>query len=150
VPPLRERRDDIPILAEHFWRAAAERVGSRALLSAATVAALAHYNWPGNVRELQNVLAALAVRASRRGLVPPDALPACFQRAPPPALRLTAARRTFDEQFVRAALVRNGGRRSHTARELGVTRQGLAKLLARLGVATGGEAALNGAFRPTG
>ena len=62
VPPLRERREDIPLLAEHFWRDATARVGSRATLGAATIAALARYDWPGNVRELQNVLAALAVR----------------------------------------------------------------------------------------
>jgi DNA-binding NtrC family response regulator len=63
LPPLRERREDIALLAEHIWRDATERVGSRAALSAATIAALARYDWPGNVRELQNVLAALAVRS---------------------------------------------------------------------------------------
>ena len=78
VPALRDRREDIPLLAEHFWRAAAERVGSRAVLSAQTLGALARYDWPGNVRELQNVLAALAVRAPRRGVVPPSALPPAF------------------------------------------------------------------------
>src|SRR5262249_24819761 len=65
VPPLRERRDDIGLLVEHFWRDAAARVGSRATLAAATVAALMRYEWPGNVRELQNVLAALAVRCQK-------------------------------------------------------------------------------------
>src|SRR5262249_23615103 len=52
VPPLRERREDIAVLAEHFWREAAMRVGSRATLAASTVAALARYDWPGNAREL--------------------------------------------------------------------------------------------------
>src|SRR5205085_5587418 len=78
VPPLRDRRDDIALLAEHFWRDLAARVGSRATLAAATVAALARYDWPGNVRELQNVLAALAVRTPKRGVVPPTALPPIF------------------------------------------------------------------------
>ena len=78
LPPLRERREDIALLAEHFWRDATERVGSRAALSAATIAALARYDWPGNVRELQNVLAALAVRSPKRGVVPPTALPPAF------------------------------------------------------------------------
>ena len=63
VPPLRDRREDIVVLADHFWREATARIGSRAVLGAATTAALARYDWPGNVRELQNVLAALAVRS---------------------------------------------------------------------------------------
>ena len=47
VPPLRERPEDVPVLAAGFWRRAAERVGSRAVLSEATMAALARYDWPG-------------------------------------------------------------------------------------------------------
>ena len=136
VPPLRDRREDIVVLAEHFWRDAAARVGSRATLGAATIAALARYEWPGNVRELQNVLAALAVRSPRRGVIPPSALPAPFVVAPASAAsRLEEARRTFEERFVRAALVRTGGHRGRAAAELGVTRQGLTKLMTRLGIA---------------
>ena len=135
VPPLRERREDIAMLAEHFWREAAVRVGSRAALSAATLGALARYDWPGNVRELQNVLASLAVRSPRRGVVPPSALgPQFGERRFADASRLDEARRTFEERFVRAALVRNGGQRTRAAEELGVTRQGLTKLLVRLGI----------------
>jgi transcriptional regulator with PAS, ATPase and Fis domain len=109
--------------AEHIWRDATERVGSRAALSAATIAALARYDWPGNVRELQNVLAALAVRSPKRGVVPPTALPPAFGGRRDESWRLDAARRVFDEQFVRAALVRTGGHRSRAADELGVSRQ---------------------------
>jgi two-component system response regulator AtoC len=138
VPPLRERRDDIPVLVEHFWREAAARVSSRATLAAATVAALARYDWPGNVRELQNVLASLVVRSPKRGVVPPTALGPQFGE---PHLaevsRLDAARRVFEERFVRAALVRTGGHRARAAEELGVTRQGLAKLMSRLSITTG-------------
>jgi DNA-binding NtrC family response regulator len=133
VPPLRDRRDDIPLLAEHFWHAAARRVGSRAVLAAHTVGALARYDWPGNVRELQNVLAALAVRAPRRGVVPPTALPAAFGTSTAVAgLRLGDARRSFEERFIRAALARTGGHRGRAAEELGLSRQGLAKLMSRL------------------
>jgi transcriptional regulator with GAF, ATPase, and Fis domain len=57
VPSLRDRAEDIGVLAELFWREATSRIGSKAVLSAATVAALSRYTWPGNVRELQNVLA---------------------------------------------------------------------------------------------
>jgi DNA-binding NtrC family response regulator len=133
VAPLRDRRDDIPLLVEHFWRSFAERIGSRAMLSAHTVGALARYDWPGNVRELQNVLAALAVRAPRRGVVPPSALPPAFGMPPAAgSLRLGDARRTFEERFIRAALARTGGHRARAAEELGLSRQGLAKLMSRL------------------
>ena len=124
------------LLAAGFWRRAAERVGSRALLSDATLAALARYDWPGNVRELQNVLAALAVASPRRGIVGPSALPATLARMAVASggVTLEQARRVFETRFVRAALARAGGHRGRAAAELGVTRQGLAKLMGRLGV----------------
>ena len=135
VPPLRDRREDIVVLAEHFWRECTARVGSRATLGAATAGALARYHWPGNVRELQNVLAALAVRSPRRGVVPPEALPPQFGGQPHgETWRLDDARRVFETGFVRAALARSGGHRSRAAGELGVTRQGLTKLMTRLGI----------------
>jgi DNA-binding NtrC family response regulator len=100
------------------------------------MAALARYDWPGNVRELQNVLAALAVRSPKRGVVPPTALPPAFGvRRDDETWRLDAARRVFEERFVRAALVRSGGHQGRAAEELGVTRQGLTKLMIRLGIA---------------
>jgi DNA-binding NtrC family response regulator len=69
-------------------------------------------------------------------VIPPTALPPCFGAAQPATTwRLEEARRTFEERFVRAALVRTGGHRTRAAEELGVTRQGLTKLMARLGIA---------------
>jgi DNA-binding NtrC family response regulator/tetratricopeptide (TPR) repeat protein len=139
VPSLRDRREDIPLLVEHFWRDAAARVGTRSTLSPATVASLARYDWPGNVRELQNVLAALAVRVGRRGIVAPEALPAQFGApVPDQNRRLDAARRVFDERFIRAALLRTGGSRARAAVDLGISRQGLTKLMSRLGIADRG------------
>jgi DNA-binding NtrC family response regulator len=136
VPPLRDRRDDIPLLAEHFWHTAAERVGSRAVLSPQTIAVLTRHDWPGNVRELQNVLASLAVRAAKRGFVPPTALPpALGTTAVPATWRLGEARRCFEARFIRAALARSGGHRGRAADELGLSRQGLAKLMTRLHIA---------------
>ncbi len=138
VLPLRDRRDDIPALIDHFWRELTGRIGSRAALSPAVVSLLGRYDWPGNVRELQNVLASLAVRSPQRGIVTPAALPAGFAEAgrggDQEEWRLDRARRTFEARFVRAALVRTGGRRAQAAAELGLTRQGLAKLMARLGI----------------
>ena len=135
VPPLRERADDIPALVEHYWREVTERLHSRAVLSAHTLAALGQYSWPGNVRELQNVLAALAVRCPRRGVIAPSALPPnVASQGDSVALTLRDARRTFEARFIRAALVRTGGHHGRAAEELGLSRQGLTKLLGRLGI----------------
>jgi DNA-binding NtrC family response regulator len=136
LPPLRDRREDVPLLAAHFWREASARVGSRAALDAAVIAALARYDWPGNVRELQNVIASLAVHAPVRGRVGPSALPEALahERRETNAVSLDEARRRFEADYVRLALVRSGGRRADAAKSLGVTRQGLAKLMTRLGL----------------
>src|SRR5262249_29198758 len=135
VPPLRDRREDVSVLVEQFWRDATARIGSRAALASDTIAVLSQYDWPGNVRELPHVLAALAVRCPKRGVVKPWALPSTLPRSDSGTTwRLDAARRTFEERFVRAALVRTGGHRSRAADQLGLTRQGLTKLMARLGI----------------
>ncbi len=136
VPPLRARPDDIPVLAAHFWRQAAARMQSRCTLAPETVAALARHDWPGNVRELQNVMAALAAAAGRRGSIGPGHLPTVIARGAPGAAaqNLEDARRAFEARFVRAALARAGGRRAQAASDLGLTRQGLVKLMARLGI----------------
>jgi transcriptional regulator with PAS, ATPase and Fis domain len=138
VPPLRERPEDVGPLAREFWREAMRRTGGQAELSPATLAALARYHWPGNVRELQNTLAALAVHAPTRGRVGPARLPAAIagSGAGIHAARLTLAeaRRRFEERFVRATLARTGGHRTDAASALGLSRQGLAKVMSRLGI----------------
>jgi transcriptional regulator with PAS, ATPase and Fis domain len=133
VPALRERPEDIPALAMHFWRTAAERVGTSAMLSPAVLTALAAYHWPGNVRELQNVIAALAVASPRRGRVSAEVLPAVISGSMPVRTsRLADARTQFERRFVDAALARAGGNRAKAARALGLSRQGLLKMLERL------------------
>ena len=135
IPPLRERAEDVALLAEHFWRTAAERVGTTATLSHGVLAALARHHWPGNVRELQNVIATLAVNAPGRGRVPVSLLPAAVAGAAPAiGGTLVEARERFERRYVEVALARAGGRPSRAARELGLTRQGLAKTMKRLGL----------------
>ena len=136
VPPLRDRGGDVTKLAVHYWDRTLMQTRGRARLAPDTMTALAAHEWPGNVRELQNVLAALAVAAPLHGEVGPDLLPAAIRRAAEqPRPTLAEARRAFDRAFVHDALARAGGRRSLAARELGVSRQGLAKLVVRLGLA---------------
>ncbi|MBM3777462.1 MAG: AAA family ATPase [Acidimicrobiia bacterium] len=136
MPPLRDRPADIAVLADHFWREAAGRTGSRATLSHGVYQVLSAHAWPGNVRELQNVLSALAVAAPSRGVVRASLLPAAMAGASaPPGVRLADARREFERRFVEAALARAGQSRTRTARDLGISRQGLARLVERLGLA---------------
>ena len=133
VPPLRDRPGDVPVLATQFWNDASQRVDSRATLTGDTLAALARYDWPGNVRELQNVIAWMAVHSPRRGRIGPSALPAHLaQSAASSARSFAAAREEFERRFVRAALAGADGRMSRAARALGVSRQGLSKMMRRL------------------
>ncbi len=136
IPPLRERLEDVPSLVRHVWSGLCEKTGSRAVLSPAAMAALGRYDWPGNVRELQNVLASVMVTSAARGSVPASQIPAHIARtaALSNAPSLADARREFEARYVKAALARAHGRQAIAARELGVSRQGLAKVMARLGL----------------
>jgi DNA-binding NtrC family response regulator len=135
VPPLRDRASDVPLLASRFWHEAAGRVGSKATLAPDAVAALARYEWPGNVRELQNVIAWVAVQSPRRGRIGPSSLPAHVAQANVPVdTTFEAARQEFERRFVKAALANADGQRARAARMLGITRQGLAKMMRRLGI----------------
>ncbi len=139
IPPLRERLEDLPPLVRHIWSLLARKTGSRAVLSPSVMSLLGTYDWPGNVRELQNVLASVMVAGPQRGVIGPQGLPSHITRSRAVTSRSTLAdaRREFEERYVRAALARSGGRAIVAARELGVSRQGLQKLTARLGLAKG-------------
>ena len=135
APPLRDHGPDVARLTEHYWKDIAAAAGSRATLARETVAALAAHPWPGNVRELQNVLAKLTVTGPRYGPVGPDALPSAFRKTVAAERRptLAEARESLERTIVRDALVRHHSV-ARAAGELGVTRQGLSKLMARLQV----------------
>ncbi len=134
VPAPRERGDDVLLLSEHFWRRAQSLTGSRGAPARATLLALARYHWPGNVRQLENVIASLVVRGPRHGVVGPATLPPCIAGDTADVETLQQARLGFERRYVSGALARAGGRRGKAALALGVTRQGLAKLLKRLGL----------------
>jgi DNA-binding NtrC family response regulator len=135
VPPLRERPEDVAPLALHLWRSAAARVETTASLTHGVLSALSRYHWPGNVRELQNVMASLAVTAPARGHVRPQLLPAAISGGTyVTATRLADARLQFERRAIESALARHAGNRSRAARELGLSRQGLLKMMARIGL----------------
>jgi two-component system response regulator AtoC len=136
VPPLRDRIEDVPVLAHAFWRTVAARSATRATLGPDAVAALCRASWPGNVRELQNFIAALAVGGPASGRIGARQVQelleerACRDEFAPP-MSLASARLQCDRKVVAASLARHANRAA-AARELGVSRQGLAKLMARL------------------
>ncbi len=148
VPALKERREDVPILAKNFIARSAESSGMPAReLSADALAALQAYEWPGNVRQLRNVMDWLLIMAPggaadpiRADMLPPE----IGSRAPVQlnadpgadimALPLREARDTFETQYLQAQLVRFGGNISRTAQFVGMERSALHRKLKQLGV----------------
>jgi two-component system response regulator HydG len=143
LTPLRDRIEDLPLLAHVFWRRALAETGKRAVLGPDALATLMRHGWPGNVRELQNVIAGLAVAAPGRGRVTDRHVRQVISHITndEPPVPLETARRGFERRVVTAALARHAGRRSRAARELGLTRQGLAKVMRRLGLQARDDAA---------
>ena len=151
VPALRERREDIPILATHFADSARRRLGLGPLrLSEEARAALAAAEWPGNVRELENVVSRAVLRAAAGkpkgapiavGLENVDLGPEGPVRAPAEAMAPTLAAGPLREQVeefqrrrIREAVERHGGNHAAAARELGMHRANLHHLARRLGL----------------
>ena len=141
IAPLRERVEDVPLLAVGFWSKRLEDTGKHAVLAPDAMASLCRHRWPGNVRELQNVLSALAVLAPVRGRISARHVAQALgdSNARPAVAKLGQARATAERQTVAAALARHGGRRTAAARDLGLTRQGLTKAIKRLGIAAPDE-----------
>ena len=138
VPTLRDRIEDVPLLAHAFWRKLIGDTGKRVQMGADAVAALCRYQWPGNVRELQNVIAGLVVAAPTRGRIGArhveEILTQSRVQADAGGQSLDAARQAIERRMVAAALARHGGRRTRAAVELGISRQGLTKAIKRLGL----------------
>jgi DNA-binding NtrC family response regulator len=137
LPPLRERKNDIPLLAEHFLREA-EKENKKSVpeLAPDTIRAMMDYHWPGNVRELKNVIQFAVVR-SRGNVIMPTDLPFVSNRQPmqpvlsnesaKPGVQVTRGK--LNQENVQAALVKTGGNKSKAARVLGVGRATLYRFL---------------------
>jgi DNA-binding NtrC family response regulator len=145
VPPLRERREEIPHLSTFFLRETCERLskpGTR--LSAETLDIFDTFAWPGNVRQLRNEIQRAVALAPANGIVTPDLLSPVFGVTAPspesvlkPRLRrttLAGAVERLEREMILGALEHSGGNISESARQLGLTRRGLYLKLDRLGI----------------
>jgi len=149
LPALRERREDVPLLAEHFLARAAVELGLELKrLSPAALGVLREGDWPGNVRQLENLCRRLAVMAPGREILVAD-LPTASRRAAPVAQTWTDALRVWTEReladgrealypraeaelahvLIEAALAASDGQRQRAAQRLGLGRNTLTRRL---------------------
>jgi Nif-specific regulatory protein len=137
VPPLRERRTDIPLLAEHFLeRYAAEFGKPVAGISSEAMSLLVAYEWPGNVRELQNEVQRMVIQVDPGAFVPADLLSPRMRRGEDLVSRAAAGKGTLRERMMAVekyllleALRDHGNNKTTAAKTLGITREGLHKKL---------------------
>jgi len=138
VPPLRDRREDIPLLAAHVLREVATRGGPPRRLSPEALSALMSYAWPGNVRELENVLERLALAATGETLDVFD-LPASFRERPPATLEAPLfdglpSLEQMEKRYLAHVLEALKGNRTRAAEVLGIDRRTLYRMMERFGM----------------
>jgi two-component system nitrogen regulation response regulator NtrX len=140
VPPLRERREDIPLLIERLLdRLCTESGVPRKQASARVVQRLCDYPWPGNVRELQNIIERLVLMTHEQmidfdDLPPQIASPARDRPRVARSEKLAAARAEFERRFLMERLAENHGNISRTAESVGLARESLSRKLRSLGI----------------
>lgn len=155
APPLKDRREDIPQIADYFLAHAAEMSKlAKRNLSEDAIAALQAYDWPGNVRQLKNVIEWILIMAPStvNSVVSSDMLPREIFSATPAAitpqvntdimsLSLREAREVFERQYLMAQIQRFGGNISRTANFIGMERSALHRKLKSLEVREGDHSA---------
>ncbi len=146
LPPLRQRREDIPLLASHFLRIYAKE-NEREIegFTPAAMDALAAYHWPGNVRELENAVERAVVLCTGRiidvDLLPPAVRTGALQPSPEPSLPpegldFKQAVAEYKRRLIRDALAREGGVQRRAARLLKLSPKTLNDMIHRLGIET--------------
>jgi len=147
VPPLRERRDDIPLLVEHFLVVFAQREGQeRKKMLPEAVELLKHYNWPGNVRELRNIIERLVIMTPGKVITPdqvPDSIGGAAAGREGQAHRpgsaqeinsLREAREEFEREFIIQKLEEHGWNISRTAEAIELERSNLYRKMKSYGI----------------
>jgi transcriptional regulator with PAS, ATPase and Fis domain len=131
IPPLRERVDDIPLLAEHFLSEACRKYGKQALeISKRSMKQLQQYHWPGNVRELQNTLA--------RGVIMSEDKQVRFDQLGS-FVGASSAGNTLnieenEKSLIQKALITNKGNVTRAASDLGIDRNALYRRMKKYGL----------------
>jgi DNA-binding NtrC family response regulator len=146
IPPVRERRSDIPLLAEHFLERVRERPPGRELaISREAMVALWSYDWPGNVRELENMIERLAILCEgstvEMSILPESLVAAARPAAAPIKVKLSEGGanlnnlvRELEGRLINDALRQTGGNKQAAARLLGLKRTTFSAKLRRCGV----------------
>ena len=139
IPSLRDRKEDIPFLANHFIRKLAPDVGCQVeSISDAAMEKLMAYHWPGNVRELENVIERSLVMCGGTQLEASDirleAAPRSRAQSDTPFVPDGMSLDQFEQEIIREALRRANGNKSQAARLLGLTRNALRYRLTQMGM----------------
>ena len=135
IPPLRERRDDIPVLLEHFVRKHAQRTGRRIdRIEDGVLAALQQYEWPGNVRELENTIERAVVLSTSHVITAKSVTnigPPITTTPALPSLRLHQNVEWAERETVRRALDQAAGVKKDAAELMGISQRALSYYLAK-------------------
>lgn len=143
VPPLRDRKEDIFVFIQHyveaFSRQAGKTVGG---VTSEALALLKDYPWPGNIRELENEIRRLVYTCAPDGIISPDLLPSYIlfptgqkgEETVSTPLQLEPHLRELERRLILEALARSRGNYSRAAKLLGISRNGLAIKMQRLGI----------------
>lgn len=142
LPPLRDRKEDIPFLANHFLQTIrASESKPPALFADETIEMLAHYRWPGNVRELENEIMRLAIQMGGERIITPallsskiSSLITLAQRSFEKTSSLKETMQEVEKSVIREALRKNYGNKTWSARSLGITREWLHKKMSRYNI----------------
>ena len=142
LPPLRERREDIPLLAQHFLqRYTAEMRKAVAGTSQEALNQLCSYHWPGNIRELENEIQRLVIQVDDQGIIEPQHLSPHIRKVEGMVDRIAPRKGTLKEMMesverwiLTEALKEHGNNKTQTAASLGITREGLHKKLSKYGI----------------
>ena len=138
IPPLRDRRDDIPLLVDHFLRLAGDRTGRRKSISKVSMDLLCAYDWPGNVRELENVIER-AVILQEGDEITPENLPVkvCNHLSERRRVVMDEAQMTLDElekEYLVSVLEETGWQKKKASAILGINASTLYRKIQRYGL----------------
>jgi two-component system nitrogen regulation response regulator NtrX len=146
VPPLRDRKEDIPLLSREFLSELGAQYGRPHVeITDAALTALKQYHWPGNVRELRNVIERVLILNPKASLIEAKHLPVLVQRTDGGAAgrasreegsTLQQAREAYERDYILKELDRNHGNVSRTAESLGLERSHLYRKMKSLGIST--------------